>query len=226
MCTGCSLCWDFCPRGGLRYEALWPPSTVEGARTPTVAPAQVTSDSSDTYWKITGGPPADGLGAVVESYAVRASGQARRRPGRRGGERTADRAAGGRGDRRRAGVQAERRPRRTVEGNRHRSPPRPSEIRAASGSFYNQTMALAELDLVPLRPAAQAAYRRRGHALRGAGAPRHAGSPLADRGAPGRRGRAEHRADVHEELRLRGARRCGSCATSGVSTSTGSPRWT
>ena len=29
MCTGCSLCWDFCPRGGLRYEALWPPSTVD-----------------------------------------------------------------------------------------------------------------------------------------------------------------------------------------------------
>jgi coenzyme F420 hydrogenase subunit beta len=24
MCTGCSLCWDFCPRGGLRYEATWP----------------------------------------------------------------------------------------------------------------------------------------------------------------------------------------------------------
>ncbi|MCL4422901.1 MAG: Coenzyme F420 hydrogenase/dehydrogenase, beta subunit C-terminal domain [Actinobacteria bacterium] len=24
MCTGCSLCWDFCPRGGLRYESLWP----------------------------------------------------------------------------------------------------------------------------------------------------------------------------------------------------------
>lgn len=23
MCTGCSLCWDFCPRGGLRYERLW-----------------------------------------------------------------------------------------------------------------------------------------------------------------------------------------------------------
>ncbi|MFN8593534.1 MAG: Coenzyme F420 hydrogenase/dehydrogenase, beta subunit C-terminal domain [Thermomicrobiales bacterium] len=22
MCTGCSLCWDFCPRGGLRYETL------------------------------------------------------------------------------------------------------------------------------------------------------------------------------------------------------------
>ncbi len=23
MCTGCSLCWDFCPRGGLRYERQW-----------------------------------------------------------------------------------------------------------------------------------------------------------------------------------------------------------
>ncbi len=23
MCTGCSLCWDFCPRGGLRYEKQW-----------------------------------------------------------------------------------------------------------------------------------------------------------------------------------------------------------
>ncbi|MDP8950285.1 MAG: Coenzyme F420 hydrogenase/dehydrogenase, beta subunit C-terminal domain [Actinomycetota bacterium] len=23
MCTGCSLCWDFCPRGGLRHEATW-----------------------------------------------------------------------------------------------------------------------------------------------------------------------------------------------------------
>ncbi len=23
MCTGCSLCWDFCPRGGMRHEATW-----------------------------------------------------------------------------------------------------------------------------------------------------------------------------------------------------------
>ena len=51
MCTGCSLCWDFCPRGGLRYEALWPPSSVEeGTELPV---AEVKSDSSDTYWKIT-----------------------------------------------------------------------------------------------------------------------------------------------------------------------------
>ena len=73
MCTGCSLCWDFCPRGGLRYEALWPPSTATPGEEADVQPAQVRADSSDTYWKITGGPPEDGLGAVVESFAVRAS---------------------------------------------------------------------------------------------------------------------------------------------------------
>jgi coenzyme F420 hydrogenase subunit beta len=35
MCTGCSLCWDFCPRGGLRYERQWKitggDDNVEGA---------------------------------------------------------------------------------------------------------------------------------------------------------------------------------------------------
>jgi len=27
MCTGCTMCWDFCPpRGVFRYEATWPPA--------------------------------------------------------------------------------------------------------------------------------------------------------------------------------------------------------
>ncbi len=43
MCTGCSLCWDFCPRGGLRHEATW---------------------------KLTGNP-GDGLAAVTERYSAR-----------------------------------------------------------------------------------------------------------------------------------------------------------
>ena len=38
MCTGCSLCWDFCPRGGLRYERQWKitggEDNVEGAGDP------------------------------------------------------------------------------------------------------------------------------------------------------------------------------------------------
>ncbi|MBV9453266.1 MAG: Coenzyme F420 hydrogenase/dehydrogenase, beta subunit C-terminal domain [Rubrobacter sp.] len=47
MCTGCSLCWDFCPRGGLQYE---------------------------TTWKITGNAEArtiEGIGHVEESYTAR-----------------------------------------------------------------------------------------------------------------------------------------------------------
>src|SRR5271166_3221636 len=78
MCTGCSLCWDFCPRGGLRYEALWPPSTPDAAGTPAdgelavEVPTDVKSDAADTYWKISGGPPGDGLGAVVDAYSARA----------------------------------------------------------------------------------------------------------------------------------------------------------
>ncbi|MBA3703809.1 MAG: 4Fe-4S binding protein, partial [Rubrobacteraceae bacterium] len=47
MCTGCSLCWDFCPRGGLQYESTW---------------------------KITGGSEGEsieGVGRVEESYTAR-----------------------------------------------------------------------------------------------------------------------------------------------------------
>ncbi len=43
MCTGCSLCWDFCPRGGLRHEATW---------------------------KLTG-TAGDGLASVEERYSAR-----------------------------------------------------------------------------------------------------------------------------------------------------------
>jgi coenzyme F420 hydrogenase subunit beta len=47
MCTGCSLCWDFCPRGGLQYESTW---------------------------KITGGSASEsieGVGRVEEDYTAR-----------------------------------------------------------------------------------------------------------------------------------------------------------
>ncbi len=153
MCTGCSLCWDFCPRAGLRYEALWPPSTV--ADDSEVAATEVRSDAADTYWKITGGPPADGLGAVLEQFAVRAS--ARSDTVQDGGAVTALLigllAAG------------------EIDGALVSKPSTDKdepwkgvatiattaqEISAASGSFYNQTMALAELDLsrysLPARP--------------------------------------------------------------------------
>jgi coenzyme F420 hydrogenase subunit beta len=170
MCTGCSLCWDFCPRGGLRYEALWPPSTVEtGAdedpgssparpessvigvvnRVPVSigsGPAVAKADSADNYWKLTGGPPADGLGAVIEQYAGRAAAQ--KDEYQDGGFVTAlligAMAAG------------------EIDGavvSKPSSDPdepwkgiatiatTPQQLFDASGSFYNQTMALAALDI-------------------------------------------------------------------------------
>jgi coenzyme F420 hydrogenase subunit beta len=45
MCTGCSLCWDFCPRGGLRHEATWKIFGLERS--------------------------VEGLGHVYESYSAR-----------------------------------------------------------------------------------------------------------------------------------------------------------
>ncbi|HYA68430.1 MAG TPA: Coenzyme F420 hydrogenase/dehydrogenase, beta subunit C-terminal domain [Acidimicrobiales bacterium] len=153
MCTGCSLCWDFCPRGGLRYEALWPPSTPAAAA--PEAPVVVKSDSADPYWKITGGPAGDGLGAVTAAYAVRAGVKAE--DAQDGGVVTAlllALLAGG-----------------DIDGalvSKPSSDPDESwkgiatvattakEIVEAAGSFYNQTMALAELDLsaydLPARP--------------------------------------------------------------------------
>jgi coenzyme F420 hydrogenase subunit beta len=141
MCTGCSLCWDFCPRGGLRYEALWPPSNVEEGEAAVTRP-----DSSDTYWKITGGPPAEGLGSVLESYAVRSS--ARTDGVQDGGAVSALLIA----------LLAAGEINGALVAKPSDDPEEPwkgvatiaripEEIRAASGSFYNQTMALAELDL-------------------------------------------------------------------------------
>ncbi len=155
MCTGCSLCWDFCPRGGLRYEALWPPSTEMVGDLPPGAPgygqpaptgAVVRSDSSDTYWKITGGPPGDGLGAVMDSFAVRAG--ARPDDAQDGGVVTAllvAALAGGEID----GALVTRPSADRDEpwkGVAHLATTA-KEIVDAAGSYYNQTMALAELDL-------------------------------------------------------------------------------
>jgi coenzyme F420 hydrogenase subunit beta len=153
MCTGCSLCWDFCPRGGLRYEALWPPSSEPSE--PGEVALVTKSDSADPYWKITGGPPGDGLGAVVGQYAVRAA--VRRDDVQDGGAVTA--------------LLLALLSAREIDGalvSRPSSDPdepwkgvatvatTPEEIFASAGSFYNQTMALAELDLtkydLPAKP--------------------------------------------------------------------------
>lgn len=143
MCTGCSLCWDFCPRGGLRAEALWPPSTPSpGAGPPAARPA---SEPDASRW-LTPGPPADGLGAVLESYAARAS--AGDGLAQDGGVVTAvllAALAAGEIDGAVVAVPSDD-PAEPLRGVA-RVATTPEEIVASAGSFYNQTMALAALDL-------------------------------------------------------------------------------
>jgi len=149
MCTGCSLCWDFCPRGGLRYEALWPPSTPSED-----VDARLTT-RTEPHWKITGGPPGDGLGMVLERYAARAT--ARPDGAQDGGVVTAVLlAALAAGDIDGALVtRPSSDPDEPWKGVAHVATTA-EEIVEAAGSYYNQTMALAELDLskyqLPPRP--------------------------------------------------------------------------
>ena len=118
MCTGCSLCWDFCPRGGLRYEALWPPSTLDGGgRRGAARPGAVRLLGHVLeYHRRTPGRRARGRRGV---YAVRAGAQ--NDDAQDGGavSAPADRVARRRRDRRCPGVEAQRRSRRAVEGHCH-----------------------------------------------------------------------------------------------------------
>jgi coenzyme F420 hydrogenase subunit beta len=146
MCTGCSLCWDFCPRAGLRYEATWPPATTLDDSEPSPEELVERPDPADSYWTIKGVDPAHGLGRVLDRYAVRA---ARRPDGVQDGGAVTALLAG----LLRAGA---------IDGalvSKPSSDPDETwkgvatiattvdELYAATGSFYNQTMALAELDL-------------------------------------------------------------------------------
>ncbi len=76
MCTGCSLCWDFCPRGGLRYEALGQvleEVTLAGKRSliPSPAPAAV-GEGSPTSLPVAGTEiAAHGAGELVAVATAR-----------------------------------------------------------------------------------------------------------------------------------------------------------
>jgi coenzyme F420 hydrogenase subunit beta len=119
MCTGCSLCWDFCPRGGLRYERQWKitggDDNVSGAGDPiTEFSARVEDD-----WR-------EGAqdGGVVTSLLIHLL--------------EADEIDG-------ALIATES----DEESWKAESflATTPDEIIANAGSFYNQTMALGNLDL-------------------------------------------------------------------------------
>ena len=160
-------------------------------------------DASDTYWKITGGPPGDGLGAVIDAYAVRAG--ARPDGAQDGGVVSAILiAALAAGDIDGAVVtRPSDDPEQPWKGVSHLATTA-KEIIESAGSFYNQTMALAELDLSRYDLPAKPRIAVVGTPVRDPGHPGHAGPPLAVRRPPDRRRGADHRPAVHQELRLPG----------------------
>ncbi|HKH87705.1 MAG TPA: Coenzyme F420 hydrogenase/dehydrogenase, beta subunit C-terminal domain [Acidimicrobiales bacterium] len=159
MCTGCSLCWDFCPRGGLRYESTWMPAETPaspfGAAAATAGASAATAggraDAATTPvddWRITGADPAPGLGRVVETIGARVSPTSRLTAlhAQDGGVVTAILLASLAAGEIDGAVVAREDPDQPWKGVPYLATTS-AEIRAASGSFYNQTMALSRLDL-------------------------------------------------------------------------------
>ncbi len=174
MCTGCSLCWDFCPRGGLRYEATWLPSdgagasrgggTADGGGRPSAAGGGATdatatavpaaglggdgADAGGLDWRVTGADPAPGLGRVVERAAMRVrDGSPLRSPrSQDGGVVTAVLVAALEAGAVDGVLLAREDPAQPWRGVPYLATTT-DEIRASGGSFYNQTLALGALDL-------------------------------------------------------------------------------
>ncbi|MGI8866237.1 MAG: Coenzyme F420 hydrogenase/dehydrogenase, beta subunit C-terminal domain [Rubrobacteraceae bacterium] len=117
MCTGCSLCWDFCPRGGLQYESTW---------------------------KITGGAgPVDGIGHVEESYTARVK---ERIDGvQDGGFVSALIISLLEADEIDGALLARESETERWKGEAFLATT-PEEVRECAGSFYNQTLALGHVD--------------------------------------------------------------------------------
>ena len=168
MCTGCSLCWDFCPRGGMRHEATWalPPAGGDPGAAPAGngSSAGAGADGGDpgaaaagngssggagadgADWKITGAavPAGAGLGRVRATYTARVR---PRVPGAQdGGVVSALLVAlleAGDID----GALLARESRTEPWKGEPFLARTPAEVVECAGNFYNQTLALAALDL-------------------------------------------------------------------------------
>ncbi|HET6660206.1 MAG TPA: Coenzyme F420 hydrogenase/dehydrogenase, beta subunit C-terminal domain [Rubrobacter sp.] len=119
MCTGCSLCWDFCPRGGLQYESTW----------------KISGSSN--------GKSIEGMGRVEESYTARVR---QRIDGvQDGGFVSAlliSLLEAGEID---GALLARESATERWKGEAFLATT-PEEVRACAGSFYNQTLALGHVD--------------------------------------------------------------------------------
>jgi coenzyme F420 hydrogenase subunit beta len=136
MCTGCSLCWDFCPRGGLQYEATWKldPAHLNGSN----------GSGAEHDFKITGnGRPIDGIGRVHESFSACVDPMIE--GAQDGGVVSAlliSLLEAGEIDGALVARESEEEP---WKGEAYLATT-PDEVRECAGSFYNQTLALAHVD--------------------------------------------------------------------------------
>ncbi|HWC38827.1 MAG TPA: Coenzyme F420 hydrogenase/dehydrogenase, beta subunit C-terminal domain, partial [Acidimicrobiales bacterium] len=159
MCTGCSLCWDFCPRGGLRYEATWPlieetPVAISGRRNGNGSNGKgkrragdaksPPSEGREPDWQISGGPAHDGLGVLRDSYTARVA--AGMQGAQDGGVVSAILMAALDAGHLDGVLLAREDDDKPWKGVAHLART-PEEVAASAGSFYNQTMALGHLDL-------------------------------------------------------------------------------
>jgi coenzyme F420 hydrogenase subunit beta len=119
MCTGCSLCWDFCPRGGLRHEATWKLSASNGAT------STETNGVHEEYTaRVREDIPAAQDGGVVSAVLIALLEQ---------GEID--------------GALVARQSKSEPWKGESFLAQTPEDIRNCAGSFYNQTLALGHLDL-------------------------------------------------------------------------------
>ena len=138
MCTGCSLCWDFCPRGGLKYEATWKLDSAHQNGT--------NGSGAGHDFKIMGKGEArsvEGIGHVHESYTARVDPMVE--GAQDGGVVSALLIAlleAGEID---GALVARESVEEPWKGETFLART-PEEVRECAGSFYNQTLALAHVD--------------------------------------------------------------------------------
>jgi coenzyme F420 hydrogenase subunit beta len=155
MCTGCSLCWDFCPRGGLRHEATWRVGSAhQNGNNATNGSGSNGSGSNGSgsngsareHGFITGNGEArsvEGIGHVYESYTARV--EPTIEGAQDGGVVSAlliSLLEAGEID----GALVARESRDEPWKGEAFLARTPEEVRQSAGSFYNQTLALAHVD--------------------------------------------------------------------------------
>ncbi|GAB3027793.1 Coenzyme F420 hydrogenase/dehydrogenase, beta subunit C-terminal domain [Natronobiforma cellulositropha] len=131
MCTGCSRCWDFCPRSGLRYERI-----VDLVARDAGLPRHGRNEGADG---------ADDSIIVGEPYAARARDRSEHAAGQDGGAVTAllaELLESGALD---GALVARERADEPLRGEAFLATSR-ADLREAAGSVYTQTMQLGRLE--------------------------------------------------------------------------------